>query len=172
MKKYISMFIFAMLAVFGLNSCSLETDEEAGGTKIEDMAGFWDVRVDVVNDDGTIDVDPFDLGEFKLMTYNTVENVDNAMWMNLDGKKSFWNMKFIIPINYGAKTFSCEETNYYPEDPGAGNVVISEGKVLLKQGHNLHGMPADSIVFKAKFSDDSDARTYMLTGIRHSGFTE
>lgn len=166
------MFVFASLVVFGFIACSVETDENPGGTRVQDMAGFWDVRVDVVNADGTIETDPFNIGSLKLMTYNTAENVDNAMWMNLDGGKSFWSMKFILPINYGAKTFSCGETSYNVDDSEAGNVVISEGKVLLKQGHNLHGMPADSIVFKAKFSDDKNNLTYMIAGTRHSGFNE
>ncbi|RRD02075.1 lipid-binding protein [Prevotella sp. OH937_COT-195] len=170
MKKYISMLMFAAMAVFGLNSCSLETDEEPGGTNVQDMAGFWDVTIVVLNSDGT--VTPAAAGEFNLRTYNTAQNVDNNMWMDLNCGNAFWNMKFIIPINYGAKTFSCNDTKYDVNDENAGNVTITEGRVLLKKGHNIHGMPADSIVFNAKFSDDTKNLTYRIAGTRHSGFTE
>ena len=38
MKKYISMFMFALLGCFALVSCDTETDESAGGTAVEQMA--------------------------------------------------------------------------------------------------------------------------------------
>lgn len=50
MKKYISMFMFALLGCFALVSCDTETDESAGGTAVEQMAGIWDVQVDAVDE--------------------------------------------------------------------------------------------------------------------------
>ena len=106
----------------------------------------------------------------RLMTYNTAQDVDNAMWMNFNND-SFWSLKFVIPVNYGAKTFSCSDLKCNDADD-APNITVTDGRVLLGKGHNLHGMPADSIVFNAKFSDDKDNLTYRIAGTRHSGFTE
>lgn len=50
MKKYISMFMFALLVCFALVSCDTETDESAGGTAVEQMAGIWEVQVDAVDE--------------------------------------------------------------------------------------------------------------------------
>ena len=49
MKKYISMFMVALAATFTFVSCDTETDEKAGGTAVEKMAGLWEVTVDVVD---------------------------------------------------------------------------------------------------------------------------
>lgn len=168
MKKYISMLMFAALTVFGLYSCSLETDEKPGGTKVQDMAGFWDVSVVSLNEDGS--VNEVLVENSRLMTYNTAQDVDNAMWMDLNDD-SFWSLKFVIPVNYGAKTFSCSDLKCNDADD-APNITVTDGRVLLGKGHNLHGMPTDSIVFNAKFSDDKDNLTYRIAGTRHSGFTE
>lgn len=173
MRKYISIMMFAALAAFVFSACDTETDEKPGGTKIVKMAGFWDVTVQSIKEDGSVlSQDPYGLGTTSLKTYNTVDDADNRMWLNLDGKDEFYDMQLIVPIDYAAKTFSCEATKYVYNSDKAGNVTITEGKVLLGQGRNLHGLPTDSIVFTAKFSDDEKNLTYRITGIKHSGFTE
>lgn len=173
MRKYVSMILFVALATLAFSSCDPETDEKPGGTKVEKMAGFWDVTIDAINADGTVKTkDPEGVGTVSMLTYNTVENVDNRMWIKLPKKGAFLQMHLIVPVNYGAKTFSCEATKYIYNSNTAGNVTITDGKVLLGQGHNLHGLPTDSIVFNAVFSDDPNNLTYRIAGIRHSGFTE
>ena len=54
MKKYISMFMVALAATFTFVSCDTETDEKAGGTAVEKMAGLWEVKVDVVDEQGIV----------------------------------------------------------------------------------------------------------------------
>lgn len=54
MKKYISMFLVALVGMFTFVSCDPETDEKAGGTAVEKMAGLWVVTVDAVDEDGNV----------------------------------------------------------------------------------------------------------------------
>ena len=77
MKKYISMFMFALLGCFALVSCDTETDESAGGTAVEQMAGIWDVQVDAVDENGNVLYeDPYGLGTITVNTYNTAAQYD------------------------------------------------------------------------------------------------
>ncbi len=173
MKNYSLTILSALCAMLGICACQIETDQTSGGTQIQDMAGFWDVRVDAVNADGTLqEADPYDAGVLKLMTYNTVDDVADRMWINLDGADVFYNLRLIVPIDYVAKSFACNNLKRVEADEAAGNVTITDGKVLHAQGHNLHGLPTDSIVFTATISDDANGLTYRISGTRHSGFTE
>ena len=84
-------------------------------------------------------------------------------------------MQLVTPINYGARTFSCQNVKAMYNDPNKDSptlATITEGKVLEGQGRNLHGLPVDSIVFNVQFSTDSPGKTYRVTGTRHTGFTE
>ena len=138
------------------------------------MAGFWDVRVHEVNADGTLTPNVFGSRTYNLQTYNTVENVDDKMWVNVSVPKK-WSIQLVTPINYGARTFSCQNVKAMYNDPNKDSptlATITEGKDLEGQGRNLHGLPVDSIVFNVQFSTDSPAKTYRVTGTRHTGFTE
>ena len=169
MKKYISMLMLAAAGLFTITSCDVETDEEPGGTSVEKMAGFWDVTVDAVDENGKVTyTDPYGLGTISLSTYNTAANTADSMWIS--DNKNFWGMQLKVGVNYAARTFSCPEKAYAPD--AKGKCVITEGKVLENQGHNIHGMPCDSIVFKVKFDDDENGLTYQISGVRHSGFYE
>lgn len=171
MKKYISMFMFALLGCFSLVSCDTETDESAGGTEVEQMAGQWDVQVDAIDENGAVlYTDPYGLGTITLNTFNTAANTNTEMWIQESG---FWGVKMKVSVDYAAKTFTAPaNTSYNPADSKAGNVELLEGKVLLGQGKNLHGLPCDSICYKVKFDDDDYGFTYRVSGIRHTGFYE
>lgn len=171
MKKYISMFMFALLSCFALVSCDTETDESAGGTAVEQMAGIWDVQVDAVDENGNVLYeDPYGLGTITVNTYNTAANSDKEMWLQDAG---FYGVQMKVNVDYAAKTFSVAAgSSYNPSNAEAGNVELLEGQVLLNQGKNLHGLPCDSICYKVKFSDDENALTYRISGVRHSGFYE
>lgn len=156
------MLVVAALATFSFSACSVETNEQPGGTNIQDMAGFWDVTAYTVGSNNQLtqftDV-------FSMETYNTAANKTDSMWINDLG--NLWAFKFKTPINYTAKTFSCGATNYDVTQPGIGNAVMTDGQILLGKGHNIHGLPCDSIAFKIKFSDDNKNRTFFVTGVRH-----
>lgn len=163
--------MFALLGSSVFVSCDTETDEPAGGTAVEEMAGTWDVKVDAIDDNGEVLYDdPYGLGTITVTTYNTAANVDTEMWLQDAG---FWGVKMKVVVDYKAKTFSAPaNTSYNPTNAEAGNVELLEGKVLLGQGKNLHGLPCDSICYNVKFDDDNYKFTYRISGVRHSGFYE
>ena len=173
MKKYISMFMFAMLACFGFTACDTETDEEAGGTQVEKMAGLWDVQVHAINEDGSILYeDPYGKGTFSITTYNTAANNTTEMW--LDDGGNFWGVKMKVNVDFTNASFSAADgTAYDFTKPEGGKVKGMKGKILYGQGKNIHGVPCDSICVEVAFDDDdNNGLTYRYTGVRHSGFYE
>lgn len=172
MKKYISMFMVALAATFTFVSCDPETDEKAGGTAVEKMAGLWDVTVDAVDEQGkVIYEDPYGYGVININTYNTAANDADKMWLDAAAVKSV-KMKVNITDYATGKFEGTANTSYNPSNAKAGNIEFLKGQVLYGQGKNLHGMPVDSICYTVKFDDDQHALIYRISGTRHSGFTE
>lgn len=166
MKKIFS--ICAILAALcSFTACDSDTDIEAGGTKIEQMAGLWEVQVDAIIGDDYYE-DPYGLGLIQVSTYNTASNSTSEMWIDDNG--NFWAFKFKCPINLANKTFACKDVDYDSE--ATGKATIKEGKILLGQGHNIHGMPCDSIYFTIEFDDDDNGATWVMSGNKYSGFYE
>ena len=171
MKKYIYFAFMAVALSFGMGSCSVETDEEPGGTNVQKMAGRWDVTVDVVDANGNVLAkDPYGIGTFTMMTYNTATNAVDSMWIT--DSKVFWAFAMKVGVNYDARTFSCAETDY--DAAGTGKAIVTDGKILEGAALNLHGKANDSIVFNITFSDDNPAHgtIYRLSGQRYTGFYE
>ena len=145
MKKYISMFLVALVGMFTFVSCDPETDEKAGGTAVEKMAGHGVVTVDAVDEDGNV-IDENLLGKkIDLNTYNTAANEADKMW--LDDGGNFYNVKMKVNVTdyKNGKFEAIPNTSYNPSDDSAGNVEFLKGQVLYGQGKNLHGAPVDSI---------------------------
>ena len=198
MKKYISLALMTIALSFGFVSCDVETNEEPGGTNVQNMAGRWTVSVSQVDENGNVVFEPEDLFgvvDVDLFTYNTSANSSTEMWIDDDG--NFWSFKFKMPINYGAGTFSATDVLYNddmreiaeliaagqtPTDKNgnpltAETATITDGKILYGQGHNIHGMPTDSISFYVTFSDDPYGAQFgyakhHVAGTRYSGFYE
>lgn len=198
MKKYISLALMTIALSFGFVSCDVETNEEPGGTNVQNMAGRWTVSVSQVDENGNVVFEPEDLFgvvDADLFTYNTSANSSTEMWIDDDG--NFWSFKFKMPINYGAGTFSATDVLYNddmreiaeliaagqtPTDKNgnpltAETATITDGKILYGQGHNIHGMPTDSISFYITFSDDPYGAQFgyakhHVAGTRYSGFYE
>lgn len=171
MKKYISMFMVALVGMFTFVSCDPETDEKAGGTAVEKMAGRWVVTVDAVDEDGNV-IDENLLGKkIDLNTYNTAANDADKMWLD---DAAFYGVKMKVNITdyKNGKFEAIPNTSYNPADDTAGNVEFLKGQVLYGQGKNLHGAPVDSICYTVKFDDDEDGLIYRVSGKRYSGFTE
>lgn len=169
MKKYISLFLFAMIGAFGFTACDVETDIEPGGTNVEKMAGKWEVTIDVVDDAGNVLYeDPFGYGTVIMYTYNTAANTNTEMWLDDDGE--FWAFKMKVDVNYANRTFDCATKDY--DAKGTGQGTVTNGKVLEGAATNLHGMPNDSIVFNIAFSDDDYGFKYRISGQRYTGFYE
>ena len=198
MKKYISFFAMTLVLSFGFVSCDTETDEEPGGTKVEKMCGYWDVSVSQVDENGTIVYAPdelFGLVDIPLYTFNTASNSTTQMW--IDDRGEFWDYKFLCDINYAAGTFTATNVYYnddmreiaaaaakgspLTDDDGnplvAETATITDAKIMLGAGKNLHGVACDSISFYITFSDDSYGERFgyakhLVSGVRHTGFTE
>ena len=66
MKKV--LYLATMLLCMAFTSCQ---KEDIGGTATESLAGVWYVQANVVNGDGSVTEDPYGLGRFQIMTYNT-----------------------------------------------------------------------------------------------------
>ena len=165
------MFLVALVGIFTFVSCDPETDERAGGTAVEKMAGRWVVTVDAVDEDGNV-IDENLLGKkIDLNTYNTAANDADKMWLD---DAAFYGVKMKVNVtDYNAGKFEATpNTSYNPSDDEAGNVEFLKGQVLYGQGKNIHGAPVDSICYTVKFSDDDNAFIYRISGKRYSGFTE
>ena len=172
MKKYISMFMVALVGMFTFVSCDPETDEKAGGTAVEKMAGHWVVTVDAVDEDGNVTDENLLGKKIDLNTYNTAANEADKMW--LDDGGNFYNVKMKVNVTdyKNGKFEAIPNTSYNPTDDTAGNVEFLKGQVLYGQGKNLHGAPVDSVCYTVKFDDDEDGLIYRVSGKRYSGFTE
>ena len=167
MKKYISIAFAAVAMCIGFAGCSVETDEEPGGTNIEKMAGRWEVTVSIVDQAGNTLAELGDMDA--LMTYNTADNSTDKMWIT--DSNDFWAFTMKVDIDYKARTFSCNQVDY--DAKGSGQATITNGKILEGAAKNLHGMPNDSIVFDITFSDDEEPGTiYRIAGQRYTGFYE
>ena len=161
----------ALMAAFTFASCDPETDEKAGGTAVEKMAGQWVVTVDQVDENGNvIEKDPGNKGTFELNTYNTSTNDANKMWIE---EGTFWDVKMKVNItDYNNGKFTADANAAYNiEGDEDDQVEYLNGQVLYGQGKNLHGMPTDSICITVKF-DDADGAIFRYSGIRYSGFQE
>lgn len=171
MKKYILMFLVALLGMFTFGSCEPETDEKAGGTAVEKMAGLWVVTVDAVDEDGNVLSKNLLGKKIDLNTYNTAANDADKMWLD---DAAFYGVKMKVNITdyKNGKFEATPNTCYNPSDDEAGNVEFLKGQVLYGQGKNIHGAPVDSICYTVKFSDDDNALIYRISGKRYSGFTE
>ena len=174
MKKYISFFAMTLALSFGFVACDTETDEEPGGTKVEKMCGNWDVVYDAVDANGNVVYeDPYGKGEVTLFTYNTPD--ESMTQMYIDDQNKFWAYKFLVNINYAARTFSANDSVWY-DAAHSGKAVLTDGKILEGAAKNSHGMPNDSISFYISFDDDADGAKYGWTkwhvhGQRHTGFS-
>ena len=163
MKK-INYIIVVMILAFKLckKNC-LQLVEHAA----QNIANEWWVTLTL---NGT---DIYNLGHKKLSTYNTSAN-DNTIWV--DDLKNTYGFKVKANADLKSLTFNGTKSSnlyYDPAHPAnfPNTVDISEGKVLLKQGHSRSGNIVDSIYMKIIFSDDPSS-TYVISGHSRTGFVE
>ena len=149
MKKV--LYFATLLLCMAFVSCQ---KEEIGGTATENLAGEWYVQANVV-ENGEVIEDPYGLGRFKIMTYNTSANNANEIW--IDDVKNFWNFK----VKATADNQRGDEIT----------VNITNGKINKNGGAQNNGSPADYITMDVEFSDDPGT-IYRLEGVRYSGLVE
>lgn len=166
MKKYISILALTLGLCLGFASCSVETDEPAGGTAVEKMAGHWVVVADII-EDGDIYEDPYGIGEWSLYTYNTANDDNDQMWLSDFG--NFWDFTLKVPIDLNAKTFKCDHVFIYNDGDEDQFCTITDGKIIENGGLNVNDKLTDAIEFKIEFTDDPGT-IYYIHGVRYSGF--
>ena len=173
MKKYISIFALALVLGLGFASCSTETDEPAGGTAVEKMAGHWVVTVDAYDEAGNLLYeDPYGMGEWNMYTYNTADDDADQMWLS-DGN-NFWGYTLKVPIDLNAQTFAIKDGFIYSDEDEDGPYdvfcTISNGKIIPNGGKNVNGKPTDAIEYDITFTDDGYGFVYYVYGVRYAGF--
>ena len=158
MKRTIIKMFLASIFVVALGSCVKESDDDAGGTATQAMSGEWWIQIGIDNELLVQDY-------FKILTYNTSENVGTKMW--IDDLEELWPFKIKMDVNPADKTFSAN----------ASESVYSDITVTLQNGKIIPGASVapnskavtDSIYVEAEFSDDPGT-IYQLSGYRRTRF--
>ena len=153
-----------MLLCMAITSCQ---KEDIGGTATESLAGQWYVQANMVNADGSVIEDPYGLGRFQILTYNTSANTPNEIW--IDDIKNFWNFKVKANGDINTLTFGAASAENQRGDEITIN--ITNGKIIKNGGMQNNGSPADYITMDVEFSDDPGT-IYRLEGVRYSGLEE
>ncbi len=153
-----------MLLCMAITSCQ---KEDIGGTATESLAGQWYVQANMVNADGSVIEDPYGLGRFQILTYNTSANNPNEIW--IDDIKNFWNFKVKANGDINTLTFGAASAENQRGDEITIN--ITNGKIIKNGGMQNNGSPADYITMDVEFSDDPGT-IYRLEGVRYSGLVE
>ncbi len=156
MKKITSALVI-IVAVVAFSSCKKTLDP--GGTSAVKVANEWWVQL---TQNGQ---DIYNLGHFKIATYNTAAN-DNNIWV--DDYLNGWQVKFKVPVDYSNLTFSTpsSQNEYYNI-----TVRVSQGQFLPGAGRSRTGNVADSIHMRVVFSDDPNT-TYEMNGTSRTRFPE
>jgi Lipid-binding putative hydrolase len=154
-----SMSLIALMAIL-LVACKKEKDTSAGGTATQALAGeFW-VQIKQGNT-------PLIPDYFKIVTYNTAEDIATSMW--IDDQEHLWPFKVKISVDPVAKTFAAANAQ---SSYGNITVKINNGKILEKVTKGpVSNVVTDSIYFEAEFSDDP-GEVYQLAGYRRTRWPE
>lgn len=161
MKKVLYLATLLLCAVL-TTSCE---KEEVGGTATESLAGEWYVTANIV-DNGQVIEDPYGIGRFNILTYNTSANTGDEIWV--DDMDNFWSFKVKASADVNALTFSASNVQNQSYDC---TVTITNAKVIKKGGVQNNGSPADYITMDVEFSDDPGT-IYRIEGVRYSGLAE
>jgi hypothetical protein len=176
--------ILFLIVVAGAFFTSCEKDE-IGGTATQEIAGEWVVTNQQSVDEyyyifggqgqmpDEVDIENwewdfiYDEDYARVLTYNTAANLPTEMFVSDGG--SFWD--YTVKAKVDGTNFEVPETdNLAYEDC---KVTIIKGQILKGAATTPSGVPADSIVYYVKFSDDDYGFTYTkVSGYRHTGFAD
>ena len=180
MKKV--LFIIAAAIVAFAISCQ---KDPIGKTDAAALAGQWYVIYNCVDANGDIvpGFEDFNGGYSLALTFSVASNAKDSIWVSDTEESNLLGYQVKVPCNLGALTFGSEteEPNRHPNSAGIGagymtdKAVVSKGKILLGAAKTPSGMPADSIFFEIKLSDDALAAAYgydhyQVVGYRYTGF--
>ena len=165
------------------NTCDIAVEYANELVDAGEIEYFW-----VQDENGktiTSGEDYFGYGKVQILTYNTVANTADSMWVSSNGNfdlasdygvPSYPNYAFRVKvgINQGNLTFSSDKAE---NADGDYPVTITEGKILKNAGHQNNGSAADSIVFFISYEGDpwypaDGYAKYKVSGVRYSGIAE
>ena len=179
MKKV--LFIIAAAIIASAISCQ---KDPIGKTETAALAGQWYVMYNGVDANGNIvpGFEDFNEGYSLALTFSVASNAKDSIWVSDTEESKFLGYQVKVPCNLDALTFGSdtEEPNRHPDSKGIGKgyitdkAVVSKGKILLGAAKTPSGMPADSIYFEVKLSDDALAASYgydhyQVVGYRYTG---
>lgn len=185
MKKVIySFMLLASVAVFA--SCDHEflgDKDPVGGTATEAAAGEWYVMADGIDADGEVidGYEDFYGGRFKVLSFNTAENVSNKMYIQEDAELTYFNNSgygFQVEVDLDPNTLTFSSTDA-PNIWGSSNITIKNGKISKGTGVQNNGSKCDEISFEVYFDVTDEYYCayyghagYKIYGVRYSGLTE
>jgi hypothetical protein len=142
--KYLLPLAFLLPLCF-FTSCDEYDDEEITYVATFPASGTWAVTFNIETSPGQFEqvADPANLS-----VYNTAANTPDRMW--IDDLHHFWDFKVNVPLNKADLSFSANAVQNVAYE---SQVTITDGKVFV-MGTQVNGNPADSIYFRASFSDD------------------
>lgn len=160
---------YAFMALLTVTVCSCEK-EEIGMTATVNLAGEWMVTADAVDAGGNVVMeDPFGLGSFQIITYNTSADRPDEFFVNDLG--GFWEFIVKVPCNSDAKIFGSE--SWLDNLAYESQVKVFNGSVVFGGTETPSGMPADAIQFEVAFDDDENGvygiDHYIVKGYRRTG---
>jgi hypothetical protein len=151
--------LLLMMAIFFV-ACKKEKDTSAGGTATQELAGeFW---IQIKQNNIALIPD-----YFKIVTYNTAENISTKMW--IDDQEHLWPFKIKIDVDPVGRTFTAANAQSSYTNI---TVKLNNGKILPKATKGLVTQTVtDSIYFEAEFSDDP-GEVYQFSGYRRTRWPE
>lgn len=153
MKKIFAILFISIL----FTAC--QKDFPVKYTETYEMAREWFVKAK----DGTTDLDVYR----KLITYNSVENVNSLLWVDGSAIAVPSSFKFKSTIDYTAKTFA---VGTYADDFGGADISVVQGIIIPDGGMSKTGVVTDSIHLVVTFA--GDPIQYIYEGHSRTGFLE
>jgi len=147
MKK---LLLSATVCIVLLTGC-IKT-EAPGGVESKALVNEWWITVTVAGNDILG-------GHVAFTTYNSAVLNQDSIWV--DDLGNFWNFKVKAGADLKALTFATTDAQNENYD---SKVTLTNGKILPNAGHSKTGIITDSIYVEAKFNDDPDNLTYVISG--------
>ncbi|MBR3074324.1 MAG: hypothetical protein IKH11_01020 [Bacteroidales bacterium] len=178
MKKVITFLTILALVVCA--SCNEKLKNPIEKTATVDLGGQWYVIYNCLDAEGKVipDFEDFNEGYSMVITFSTSSNTKDSIWVSDTKEKNLLGYQVKVPCNLDNLTFGADQElpNIYGPSKYIGpKAIVKNGKILKGAAKTPSGMPADSIYFELKLSDDYFANgygydSYQVTGYRYTGF--
>lgn len=171
MKTVNKYIILLLLAVILLPFTSCQPDPEVGGTKVQELAGDWWVKIYYQEEDNG-PWEEFDPGYYRFSTYNTATD-DGKEIIVTDNETVWGDLKVKVPCDPKTLTFgSPDEVISILDDEVT--YIVSEGQIFPKGTTTASKTVTDSIDFKINdfYYTEMYGIKLRVAGYRHTGWEE